>query len=115
MSWNKKHLLDIESLTVEEILTVLDTARASGVEVREGVRITGLLMDDGHVVGVQGESRAGETAVRARLVVGADGRRSVVARRLGLTDYGLLEAAHWKGEPMHYWADREPAARPASG
>ena len=27
MSWNKKHLLDIESLTVEEINTVLDTAR----------------------------------------------------------------------------------------
>ena len=28
MSWNQKHLLDIESLTVEEILTVLDTAKA---------------------------------------------------------------------------------------
>jgi aspartate carbamoyltransferase catalytic subunit len=28
MSWNRKHLLDIESLTVDEILTVLDTARA---------------------------------------------------------------------------------------
>src|SRR5277367_2433227 len=28
MTWTKKHLLDIESLTVEEILTVLDTARA---------------------------------------------------------------------------------------
>jgi aspartate carbamoyltransferase catalytic subunit len=28
MSWNRKHLLDIESLTVEEINTVLDTARA---------------------------------------------------------------------------------------
>src|SRR5437867_1890853 len=28
MSWNRKHLLDIESLTAEEILTVLDTARA---------------------------------------------------------------------------------------
>ncbi len=27
MSWNRKHLLDIESLTAEEILTVLDTAR----------------------------------------------------------------------------------------
>jgi geranylgeranyl reductase family protein len=65
---------------------LLDTARASGVEVREGVRITGLLIDDGHVVGVQGESRAGATAVRARLVVGADGRRSVVARRLGLLE-----------------------------
>lgn len=28
MSWMRKHLLDIESLTVEEIVTVLDTARA---------------------------------------------------------------------------------------
>jgi aspartate carbamoyltransferase catalytic subunit len=28
MSWNRKHLLDIQSLTAEEILTVLDTARA---------------------------------------------------------------------------------------
>ncbi|HTR43097.1 MAG TPA: aspartate carbamoyltransferase catalytic subunit [Pseudomonadales bacterium] len=28
MSWNKKDLLDIESLTAEEITTVLDTARA---------------------------------------------------------------------------------------
>ena len=28
MSWNRKDLLDIESLTAEEILTVLDTARA---------------------------------------------------------------------------------------
>ena len=27
MAWTKKHLLDIESLTAEEILTVLDTAR----------------------------------------------------------------------------------------
>jgi len=28
MAWNRKHLLDIESLTAEEITTVLDTARA---------------------------------------------------------------------------------------
>ncbi len=28
MSWNRKHLLDIESLTAEEISTVLETARA---------------------------------------------------------------------------------------
>jgi aspartate carbamoyltransferase catalytic subunit len=28
MSWTKKHLLDIESLTVAEIMTVLDTARS---------------------------------------------------------------------------------------
>jgi aspartate carbamoyltransferase catalytic subunit len=28
MGWNRKHLLDIESLSAEEIVTVLDTARA---------------------------------------------------------------------------------------
>jgi aspartate carbamoyltransferase catalytic subunit len=28
MSWNRKHLLDIESLTADDILTVLDTAKA---------------------------------------------------------------------------------------
>ena len=28
MTWNRKHLLDIQSLTPEEIVTVLDTARA---------------------------------------------------------------------------------------
>jgi aspartate carbamoyltransferase catalytic subunit len=28
MSWNRKHLLDIESLSADEIVTVLDTAKA---------------------------------------------------------------------------------------
>ena len=28
MSWTRKHLLDIESLTADEIITVLDTAQA---------------------------------------------------------------------------------------
>src|SRR5947199_5268373 len=28
MAWHRRHLLDIESLTVDEIVTVLDTARA---------------------------------------------------------------------------------------
>ena len=28
VSWTRKHLLDIESLTPDEIVTVLDTARA---------------------------------------------------------------------------------------
>ena len=28
MSWNRRHLLDIQSLSRDEIITVLDTARA---------------------------------------------------------------------------------------
>jgi RimJ/RimL family protein N-acetyltransferase len=37
-----------------------------------------------------------------------------VARHVGLRDFGEMEAAHWKGEPMHYWAEREPAPGPGA-
>jgi flavin-dependent dehydrogenase len=60
---------------------LLGAARRAGVEVREGVRVAGLVMDRGRAAGVVTET--GE-AVIAPLVVGADGRRSVVGRRLGL-------------------------------
>jgi geranylgeranyl reductase family protein len=63
---------------------LLDAARDAGAEVREGVRATGLVLQDGHVAGVTCENGAGPETIRARLVIGADGRRSVVARRLGL-------------------------------
>jgi RimJ/RimL family protein N-acetyltransferase len=38
-----------------------------------------------------------------------NGASRAVARHLGLTDYGQREPQHWTGQPMHYWADREPA------
>jgi geranylgeranyl reductase family protein len=55
-----------------------DAAETAGAVVREGVKVQDLLYDRGAVGGVV----AGET-YRARVVVGADGLRSVVARRLG--------------------------------
>jgi geranylgeranyl reductase family protein len=63
---------------------LLDRARDAGVEVREGMRATGLLQRGGAVEGVVTVNGAGPDELRARLVIGADGRRSVVARRLGL-------------------------------
>jgi geranylgeranyl reductase family protein len=66
---------------------LLDTAREAGVEVREGTGATGLLAASGNaerVVGVRSQNGRGPETLTARLVVGADGRRSVVARRLGL-------------------------------
>lgn len=59
---------------------LLDHARAAGAEVREGVKVTDLLRDDARVRGVL----AGGEEVEARVVVGADGLRSIVLRRLGL-------------------------------
>ncbi len=55
-----------------------NAAEAAGAVVREGAKVTDLLYDRGAVGGVI----AGATH-RARVVVGADGLRSVVARRLG--------------------------------
>ena len=64
---------------------LLDRAREAGVEVREGVRATGLLQGAAGIVeGVTAVNGSKPEAAHARLVIGADGRRSVVARRLGL-------------------------------
>ena len=61
-------------------------AEAAGAEVREGVKVEELVYDGGAVGGViaRDAGRGTRDAYRARVVVGADGLRSVVARRLGM-------------------------------
>ena len=65
---------------------LLDAARRAGARVEEGVRVVALDRDGfGRVTGVRTLEAHGAERVRpARLVVGADGLRSVVSRRLGL-------------------------------
>ncbi|MGA8112618.1 MAG: FAD-dependent oxidoreductase, partial [Actinocatenispora sp.] len=63
---------------------LVEAAVAAGVEFRDDCRVTDLLVDDGRVVGVRSVTARGEPVEeRARLVVGADGMRSVVAARAG--------------------------------
>ncbi|MGH7548915.1 MAG: NAD(P)/FAD-dependent oxidoreductase [Gemmatimonadales bacterium] len=70
--------------------TVFDTillraAQRAGVVVREGTAVEDLLFEGRAVAGVVARSGDGRReAQHARVVVGADGLRSVVARRLGL-------------------------------
>jgi flavin-dependent dehydrogenase len=65
--------------------TLVDRARTL-CTVREGFRVTDLVREDGRVSGVTGVAGPGGPPERidGRLVVGADGRASVVARRLEL-------------------------------
>lgn len=65
---------------------LLDCARRAGAEVREGARVTDVLRGaDGRVTGVRLLAAHGPgDEIDAPLVVGADGLRSVVARRLSL-------------------------------
>jgi len=63
---------------------LVDRVRALPVELREGVRVTDLLIDGDRVRGVEAVDAAGRReTIAAPLVVGADGRASVVAHRLG--------------------------------
>ncbi len=55
-----------------------DAAEAAGAVVREGVKVEDLVYDRGAVGGVVARG-----TYRARVVVGADGLRSIVARRCG--------------------------------
>jgi 2-polyprenyl-6-methoxyphenol hydroxylase-like FAD-dependent oxidoreductase len=58
--------------------------RFPGFHLRTQAEVTDLVEDGSRVVGVQGHSPEGPFEVRADLVVGADGRRSVVRERAGL-------------------------------
>lgn len=61
---------------------LLERARAEAtVTVAQPASVTGVLQDDDRVIGV----RFGEQEARARVVIGADGRHSIVARSVGPT------------------------------
>ncbi|MGH3421162.1 MAG: NAD(P)/FAD-dependent oxidoreductase, partial [Streptosporangiaceae bacterium] len=85
---------------------LVDAARAAGCEVREDVSVRDMIWDDGAVAGVCGHDGGGRLwTERARLVVGADGRNSTVARAVGARhaeDRGALAATaycYWSGVP----------------
>jgi len=63
---------------------LLDAARAAGARVTERVRATDLIHERGRVRGVHVLDDGARRELRARFTVGADGLRSIVARRLGL-------------------------------
>ena len=64
---------------------LLNAAETRGVEVRQGVKVEELVYERGAVGGVvaRDTGHGRRETFRARVVVGADGLRSVVARRLG--------------------------------
>jgi flavin-dependent dehydrogenase len=106
---------------------LVDAAAEAGAEVREEFTVTDLLFEDGRVTGIRGH-RMGEPAVteHARVVVGADGHHSLVARRVGADRYNEnppLQVSYYtyvSGLPMdgryevHLRPDRGFAAWPTN-
>ncbi|WP_328941883.1 NAD(P)/FAD-dependent oxidoreductase [Streptomyces sp. NBC_00250] len=80
-------------------------ARTPGVDLLLGHQVTGLLREAGRTVGVRASTRQGEREIRARLVVGADGKDSAVAKFAGVparqyenARFGYL--AHFRNLPL---------------
>jgi flavin-dependent dehydrogenase len=86
---------------------LVDAASEAGAEVREGFTVQEIVLEDGRVTGVRGRGAGGRTVTEhARVVVGADGRHSLVARAVKPERY--LEKppllcgyyTYWSGLPM---------------
>jgi flavin-dependent dehydrogenase len=76
---------------------LVDAAASAGAEVREGFSVEEVIVDDGTVVGIRGHDEHGTSVVEhARVVVGADGRNSHVAR--------AVRPEHYNDKPMLQWS-----------
>ena len=83
---------------------LVDAAAEAGAEVREGFTVDDVLVDDGRVVGVRGHSKGGQTvSEHAKVVIGADGRFSLVARAVAPEQYN--EKPQLLCGYYTYWSD----------
>jgi len=87
---------------------LVDAAAQAGAEVREGFSVAEIVVEDGRVTGIRGHTKGGGTVTeRARVVVGADGLHSLVAKTMGAEKYRELAPlqasyySYWSGLPMN--------------
>jgi len=87
---------------------LVDAASNAGAEVREGFNVADIVIENQRVVGIRGKSRGGQPVTeRAPVVIGADGRHSVVAKAVNPGQYNekpqLLAAyyTYWSGLPLN--------------
>ncbi len=62
---------------------LIDRARAAGVDVMERAHVRRVIQENGQVVGVEATINGNREEIRAGIVIGADGHKSVVSRELG--------------------------------
>ena len=83
---------------------LVDAADRAGVEVRERFTVDEVVVEAGVVVGVRGHGEDGKQVTeRARVVVGADGRNSHVAKAVDIEQYHDKPKLQWSY--YTYWRD----------
>jgi flavin-dependent dehydrogenase len=95
-------------IVLDELL--VRAAAEAGAEVREGFSMRELVWEDDCVAGIRGSQGGGETVTeKARIVIGADGMNSAVAKAVNAPVEkagAALEGgwyAYWSGVPMQGW------------
>jgi flavin-dependent dehydrogenase len=95
---------------------LVDAAGEAGVDVAEGFTVSELTAADGRITGIRGHRRNGEEITeKARIVIGADGRHSMVAAKVGAEEYNVRGVfaccyySYWRDLPPHL-----PSVRPRS-
>ncbi len=85
---------------------LVDAAVESGAEMREGFSVQELVVDGSRVTGIRGRSQGGTTVTEeARIVIGADGPHSIVARNVDAPSYDERPSlsccyySYWNGVP----------------
>ena len=110
--------LCVRRITLDDVL-IRRVRGISEVELREAAKVERLLWEDGRATGVAWRERDGSGEARARVVVGADGLRSVVADQVDLHTqheepvrrsmyYAYFRGVAQAGEPaaeFHYRGD----------
>src|ERR1700692_2821026 len=89
---------------------LVQAAEDAGAQVRMATAVNVLARDSGPVPGVRIRTNGSEVELRARIVVGADGRNSTVADLVGARKYNLVP-----NERFAYWAffeGADPAREP---
>jgi 2-polyprenyl-6-methoxyphenol hydroxylase-like FAD-dependent oxidoreductase len=98
---------------------LVDAADCAGAEIRECFTVEDVVVEDGAVVGIRGHDHGGQKVFeRARVVIGADGRNSHVAKAVRPEQYydkAMLQWSYytyWSGLPA---TGLEVAIRPDRG
>jgi 2-polyprenyl-6-methoxyphenol hydroxylase-like FAD-dependent oxidoreductase len=85
---------------------LVDAAVEAGAEVREAFSVRELVFDGDCVTGIRGHGRDGvEVTETAKIVIGADGKNSVVAKAVNATEYQAVPGttcgyySYWSGVP----------------
>ncbi|HKN11836.1 MAG TPA: FAD-dependent oxidoreductase [Candidatus Binatus sp.] len=93
-------------------MLVGEASHYSNFKLRRGVTVRDLVLDTGRVTGVVADSTSGPIEIRADLVIGADGRASVIRKRAGLHEERSPQAFDvvWGKVPLpDFMSDRTTA------